>query len=89
MNANLITPKLITPKLITLGAAFALLASTSALAGQPFGRDSVYAAPNSPTTKVAAAKPGNGRGSVYASDLPAPTPKDQVRIATTFKPGRA
>jgi len=81
--------KLISPKLITLGAAFALLASTGALAGQPFGRDSVHAAPGSPTTKVAAAKPGNGRGSVYATNLPAPTPKDRVRIAVTFKPGRA
>jgi hypothetical protein len=49
----------------------------------------VHAAPGSPTTKVSAAKAGNGRGSVYAADLPAPTPKDQVRIATTFKPGRA
>ncbi len=80
--------KLIRARSLTLGAALALLASTSALAGQPFGRDSVYAAPGSPVTKVAAAKPGNGRGSVYAADLPAPTPKDQV-IAVTFKPGRA
>jgi hypothetical protein len=26
---------------------------------------------------------------VYAADLPAPTPKHQVRIAVSFKPGRA
>jgi hypothetical protein len=75
-------------RLISFSAALALLASTSAFAGQPFGRDSVYAAPGSSVTKVAAAKPGNGRGSVYAADLPAPTPKDQV-IAVSFKPGRA
>jgi hypothetical protein len=82
--------KLLTPKLVTLGIALAL-ASTSAFAGQPFGRDSVYAAPGSTHsgTKVAAAKAGNGRGSVYASDLPAPTPKDKVRIAVVSKLGRA
>jgi hypothetical protein len=77
-------------KLISLSAAFALLASTSAFAGQPFGRDSVYAAPGgAATSTVAAAKLRNGRGSVYAADLPAPTPKAQVRIAVSFKPGRA
>jgi hypothetical protein len=32
---------------------------------------------------------GNGRGSVYAADLPAPTPKERVQIAVTLKPGRA
>lgn len=77
-------------KLIGLTAAIALLASTSAFAGQPFGRDSVYAAPGGAGgAKVATAKARNGRSSVYAADLPAPTPKDQVRIAVTFKPGRA
>ena len=77
-------------KLTSLFAAFALLASTSAFAGQPFGRDSVHAAPgSSPTAKVATVKARSGRGSVYAADLPAPTPKDQVRIAVTSRPGRA
>jgi hypothetical protein len=77
-------------KLISLSATFALLASTSAFADQPFGRHSVYAAPGSAaTSKLAAAKPRNGRSSVYAADVPAPTPKNQVRIAVTFKPGRA
>jgi hypothetical protein len=67
-------------KLISLTLAAALFASTGAFAGQPNGRDSVYAAPDAgfPSAKVARATSGNGRGSVYAADLPAPTPKTAI-----------
>jgi hypothetical protein len=67
-------------KLISLTLAAALLASTSAFAGQPNGRDSVYAAPDAsfPSATAARATGGNGRGSVYASDLPAPAPKSAI-----------
>jgi hypothetical protein len=67
-------------KLISLGIAAALFASASAFAAQPNGRDSVFATGESsfPSAKAARAAIGNGRGSVYAADLPAPTPKTAV-----------
>jgi hypothetical protein len=67
-------------KLISLSIAAALFASTSAIAAQPNGRDSVYAAPGAsfPSAKVATSRSGSGRGSVYAADLPAPTPKTAI-----------
>ena len=67
-------------KLISMTLAAALFASTSAFAGQPNGRDSVYAAPDAsfPSANAARTTNGNGRGSVYASDLPAPTPKSAI-----------
>ena len=68
-------------KLISLSiAAAALFASSGAFAGQPNGRDSVYAAPGAsfPSAQVARAHDGNGRASVYAADLPAPTPKTAI-----------
>ena len=78
-------------KLISFAVAAALFTSTSAFADQPSGRDSVYATPGAsmPSAQVAKTRTGNGRGSVYASDLPAPTPKDSIRVVTTFRPGRA
>jgi hypothetical protein len=64
-------------KLISLTIAAALFAATSASAGQPNGRDSVYTTPGSsfPSAKAVRTVPGNGRGTVTANDLPAPTPK--------------
>jgi len=78
-------------RLISFTLAAALLGSTAAYAGQPNGRDSVYAAAG-PTTTSPVKGPAvtrAGRASVYAADVPAPTPKDQVRIAVTPRPGRA
>jgi len=77
-------------KLVALGAALALLASTTVCADQPSGRSSVYAHPGKsslPPAKVSKTVPVNGRGSVYARDLPAPTPRDRV-VALPLKPGR-
>ena len=79
-------------KLTRLTLVAALLSATSAFADQPLGRDSVYAAAGASTasrTGSVSAVAGNGRGSVYAADLPAPTSKERVRIAVTLKPGRA
>jgi hypothetical protein len=79
-------------KLTRLTLAAALLSATGAFADQPFGRDSVYSAAGASTTSrtgAVSAVAGNGRGSVYAADLPAPTPKERVQIAVTLKPGRA
>ncbi len=71
----------------------AALFATSAFAGQPAGRDSFYAEAGAsfPSAKTAAAATParNGRGSVYASELPSPTAKDQVNVAVAAKPGRA
>jgi hypothetical protein len=63
-----------------IAVAAALFASSAAFAAQPAGRDSVYADPgvSVPGAKAAKAAPGNGRGSVYAADLPAPTPKTAI-----------
>jgi hypothetical protein len=71
-------------RLVPLHLVVAMLASTSALAGQPHGRDSVYAAPEGsfPSAKATRAATGSGRGSVYASDLPAPTPRTDVGEVT-------
>jgi hypothetical protein len=78
-------------RLIGFSAAFALLASTTVCAEQPFGRGSVYATPGASRApaKVARAQPGNGRGSVYAKNLPPPTPRDRVTFRGPLKPGRA
>ena len=79
-------------KLTSFAIAAALLGSTSAFAGQSFGRDSVYATPRASTgtpSKAVTATTRAGRGSVYAYDLPAPTPKGQVKITVIFKSGRA
>jgi hypothetical protein len=79
-------------KLLALSAALALLASTTALcADQPSGRSSVYATPGKsslPPAKVSKTVPGNGRSSVYARDVPAPTPRDSVVVTGPLKPGR-
>jgi hypothetical protein len=71
--------------------AGALLSSTAAFADQPFGRDSVYATAGTVATAApkGPALARSGRSSVFAYDVPAPTPKDQVRIAVAIKPGRA
>jgi hypothetical protein len=79
-------------KLVGVGAALALLASSTVCAQQQsFGRGSVYAIPGaaSAPAKAARATSGNGRGSVYAPDLPSPTPRDRVIVKGPFKPGRA
>jgi hypothetical protein len=78
-------------KFASLTLAAALFAATSAFAGQPHGRDSVYANPGVtlPSAKVAKTSPGNGRGTVTAYDLPAPTPKDKSNFAASPRPGRA
>jgi hypothetical protein len=78
-------------KLISLTIAAAVFASSGAFAGQPNGRDSVYATPGVtlPSAKVAKAHVGNGRGTVTAYDLPAPTAKDKVNFAGTIRPGRS
>ena len=76
---------------ISFTFAAALLGSASAFADQPFGRGSVYAA-TGPVTHTPAKGPAvtrAGRGSVFASDVPAPTPKDKVQLAVALKPGRA
>ena len=67
-------------KLISLTIAAALFASTSAFADQTNGRDSVYAAAGAtlPSAKVTRTHTGNGRSTVYAADLPAPTPKTAI-----------
>jgi hypothetical protein len=73
-----------------LSAAIALLVAAPVCANQPSGRSSVYASPGRAHTppKIGKAAPGNGRSSVYAHDLPAPTPRDRVQ-ALVIKPGRA
>lgn len=79
-------------KLTSFAIAAALLGSTSVLAGQPFGRDSVYAASGGSAgtpSKAVTATSRAGRGTVYAYDLPAPTPKAKVKITVIFKHGRA
>jgi hypothetical protein len=77
-------------KLIGTALVLALLGSTNLFAGQPFGRDSVYATPGTYTSKSSAAavvvRPG--RSSVYASDQPAPRKSTVVNTAV-IKPGRA
>jgi hypothetical protein len=77
--------------LTALAIVTALVISADVFAAQPAGRDSVYAMPGStlPSAKVAQAQAGNGRGSVYAADLPAPAPRPIEIGAVTFKPGRA
>jgi hypothetical protein len=77
-------------KLITLAIASALFAST-AFAAQPNGRDSVYAAAGAtlPAAKATQVHAGNGRGSIYAADLPAPTPRPAAIADVPLKPGRA
>ncbi len=74
-------------KLVAIALA---LFATSAVAGQSTGRDSVYAAPGAtfPSAQSAKAAPGNGRGTVTAYDLPAPTPRDKANFAETTRPGR-
>jgi hypothetical protein len=85
MNANLGT--------LIIAAAVLAAASNTASAGQTFGRDSVYADARAtfPSAKspAAPAVARSGRGSVYAHELPAPTPKEQVKFVGTIKPGRA
>ncbi len=71
----------------------AALFAASAFAGQPSGRDSFYAEagasfPSAKTTAVST-KGRDGRGSVYASQLPNPTGKDQVNVAVVARPGRS
>jgi hypothetical protein len=78
-------------KLTALSTVLALLAAAPVYAEQASGRSSVYAAPGAttaPRAKVENPVNGNRRGSVYARDLPAPTPRDRVHAVIT-KPGRA
>jgi hypothetical protein len=76
-------------KLAGLSAALALIAAVPVYADQPSGRSSVYAKPGATSTppRIEKAQAGNGRASVYARDLPAPTPRDRV-VAVPLKPGR-
>ena len=78
-------------RLISFAIAAALFASTSAFADQPFGRGSVYATAGTtfPSVKADKGIPGNGRGTVTAYELPAPTPKDTVNVAETIRYGRS
>lgn len=84
-----------TAKLIAAAFATALLASTSAFAGETYGRDSVYAKPGTTSTKVTAttAAPRFGRSSVYVGDVATPsttgTTKSTVAHDIELKPGRA
>ncbi len=76
-----------------IGFVVAALFATSAFAGQPSGRDSFYAEagasfPSAKTT-AAAAPARDGRGSVYATQLPAPTSQGNVNVVAAAKPGRA
>jgi hypothetical protein len=77
-------------KLAGLSAALALLVAAPVCADQSSGRSSVYASPSAGSTppKIEKAEPGNGRNSVYARDLPAPTPRDRAQ-ALLIRPGRA
>ncbi len=74
-------------------AVIAALFAGSAFAGQPAGRDSFYAEASAsfPSAHAAAASAPSreGRASVYASELPAPTPHGNVNVVVAVKPGRA
>ena len=79
-------------KAIHVLAISTLTFTSAALAGQPNGRDSYYAESTAsfPAARTAAVPaPGNGRASVYASELPAPTPRTQVQVVGEIRPGRA
>lgn len=78
-------------KLIGFAVALALLGSTSAFAGQNFGRDSVYATPGSHSSKstAVATTARYGRSSVYVGDVKAPVGKSTMADTVVFKPGRA
>jgi len=78
-------------KLIGVAVALALLGSANVFAGQPFGRDSVYATPGTYSSKssVVAVNVRHGRSSVYVGDVPAPRPASPVAASTIVKPGRA
>ncbi|HZP86475.1 MAG TPA: hypothetical protein VFB54_06620 [Burkholderiales bacterium] len=67
----------------------AIFASSGALA-ESYGRDSVYAKSGTTTSKPSkgTAVAGNGRSSVYATDLPAPSRSTEY-AATISKFGRA
>ena len=72
--------------------AIAALGSSGARAGQAYGRDSVYVSPSVtlPAAKVTWTPPvRQGRGSVYAFELPAPTPKGTVQAAAGTRFGRS
>ncbi len=74
-------------------AVIATLFASSAFAGQPTGRDSIYAEATAsfPTAHASAvtAPSREGRASVYASELPAPTAKGDVKVVAAPKAGRA
>ncbi len=79
-------------KAIHVLAISTLTLTSAALAGQPNGRDSYYAesAATFPAARSAAVPaPGNGRASIYANQLPTPTPKTQVQVVGVIRPGRA
>ena len=69
-------------------ALIAALIAVPAFAGQPNGRDSVYATPgkNSALPASGAIVERSGRDSVYATDKKPTTP---VSVAVNFKAGRA
>ncbi len=80
-------------KLIASAVALALLGSLNVYAGQQFGRDSVYAAPGTPTysskSSAVAGAIRPGRSSVYVGDVPASRPASTVATSIVPKPGRA
>ena len=82
MNAKLILAVLAT-----------LIASSSAYAAQPFGRDSVYATPGSSATSKPYTGPvatRHGRDSVYASQSAGAKERHPIQATTVvFKAGRA
>ncbi len=77
-------------KLVSLGLAAALF-TASAIAAQPYGRDSVYvnSGPSAKAPVTDSAYSRYGRDSVYANDGPAPNAERiQSGEVTTFKFGR-
>ena len=79
-------------KLIGVAVVLAALGSTNVFAGQPFGRDSVYATPGATYSSKSSQVAGNirpGRSSVYVGDVPAPRAPSAVAGTAVPKPGRA
>jgi hypothetical protein len=78
--------------IVSLISVATLVAAFSAGTAQAAGRDSVYAQPGGslPSLKSQVVTINRiGRGSVTANDLPAPTPKERVRVTGEMKAGRA
>ena len=62
--------------------------ASGAFAGQLSGRDSVYAEAGSTSIKTTPGAALSGRGSIYATELPAPT-KRNLKVDGLGSPGRA